>query len=93
MAIGIGLGVSIAYPFLALLPAGIFAFLFFTSKRPIVFITALAWLTYFLYEQGMKLQILCSGECNIRIDLLLIYPVLLILSAMAVFVYMKHLKS
>jgi hypothetical protein len=24
--------------------------------------------------------VLCSGECNIRVDLLLIYPILLVLS-------------
>jgi hypothetical protein len=29
----------------------------------------------------MKWRILCSGECNIRIDLLGIYPLLLLLSA------------
>ena len=37
----------------------------------------LAWLLYGLYEFGMKQRWLCSGECNIRIDLLLIYPLLL----------------
>jgi hypothetical protein len=33
---------------------------------------------YALYEFGMKRRCLCSGECNIRIDLLVLYPVLLI---------------
>lgn len=36
----------------------------------------LLWLIYCLYEYGMKARVLCSGECNIRVDLLLIYPVL-----------------
>ena len=36
------------------------------------------WLLYALYETGMQQRWLCSGECNIRIDLLVIYPVLLI---------------
>ena len=27
---------------------------------------------------GMKQRWLCTGECNIRIDLLIIYPVLLV---------------
>lgn len=38
----------------------------------------IAWLLYALYEVGMKQRWLCSGECNIRVDLLLIYPMLLI---------------
>jgi hypothetical protein len=35
-----------------------------------------AWVLYALYEFGMKQRWLCSGECNIRIDLLVIYPAL-----------------
>jgi len=31
----------------------------------------------------MYFRILCSGECNIRIDLLLIYPALLTLTVVA----------
>jgi hypothetical protein len=42
------------------------------------------WLLYSLYEFGMKQRWLCSGECNIRVDLLLIYPVLLITLLVAV---------
>jgi hypothetical protein len=42
------------------------------------------WLLYACYEYGMKMRWLCSGECNIRIDLLVIYPVLLLASATAV---------
>jgi hypothetical protein len=46
-------------------------------------VAAGAWLTYFLYEEGMRRRILCSGECNIRVDLLLIYPILLVISVVA----------
>jgi hypothetical protein len=35
------------------------------------------WLLYAAYETGMQRRWLCTGECDIRIDLLLIYPVLL----------------
>ncbi len=41
------------------------------------------WVLYALYETGMHQRWLCSGECNIRIDLLAIYPVLLIASLVA----------
>ena len=35
------------------------------------------WLLYSVYEFLMYKRILCTGECNIRIDLLLIYPLIL----------------
>jgi hypothetical protein len=37
----------------------------------------------------MKLRVLCSGECNIRVDLLLFYPLLLGLSVAALIAYRK----
>jgi hypothetical protein len=42
-----------------------------------------AWGAYAVYELLMNARILCSGECNIRVDLLLIYPLLLALSVPA----------
>ena len=78
------LGVLIGYPWLALVPAIIFAVLYWRSKLRLTAIASLAWLLYSIYEYGMYLRILCSGECNIRIDLLLIYPILLILSITAI---------
>jgi hypothetical protein len=36
------------------------------------------WLLYAAYETGMQQRWLCSGECNIRVDLLVIYPLLVI---------------
>jgi hypothetical protein len=41
------------------------------------------WLLYAAYETGMQRRWLCSGECNIRIDLLAIYPALLVASLAA----------
>ena len=40
-------------------------------------VLALLWLAYSGYEYLMYKRVLCSGECNIRVDLLLIYPPLL----------------
>jgi hypothetical protein len=80
MDIGLLLGLFIIWPWLALAPAIGFGILFFRRRRGIILFTALAWLAYFPYELGMKLRVLCSGECNIRVDLLLIYPLLLGLS-------------
>jgi hypothetical protein len=74
------LDILIGYPWLALIPAIIFIALYWRSKLRLTVIASLAWFLYSIYEYGMYLRILCSGECNIRVDLLLIYPVLLILS-------------
>jgi hypothetical protein len=41
-------------------------------------VVGIVWLLYALYETGMQQRWLCSGECNIRVDLLVIYPALLI---------------
>jgi hypothetical protein len=68
----------IEYPLLA---AGVGILLLWlgraTRRRTPVTIGVL-WLLYAAYETGMHERWLCSGECNIRIDLLAIYPALLI---------------
>lgn len=89
MDIGVILGVFIGWPFLALVPAAVFAALYFRCRRSIILVAALAWLAYFPYEQAMKLRVLCSGECNIRVDLLLLYPILALLSVLATVAYVK----
>jgi len=68
---------------LALLPAFVFGLLFWRTHRRSTLVAAIAWLAYALYEEAMRRRILCSGECNIRIDLLLLYPVLLVISLVA----------
>ena len=93
MDIGVILGMFIGWPFLALVPAVLFAAMYFRCRRPVVLIAALAWLAYFPYEQAMKLRILCSGECNIRVDLLLLYPLLALLSLWAIVTYRKRDRS
>jgi len=89
MDIGNLLGVFIGWPFLALVPAALLAALYFRRRQPMILVATLAWLAYFPYEQAMKLRILCSGECNIRVDLLLLYPLLALLSVLAVAAYAR----
>lgn len=56
----------------------------FTLSRTTVFsIAGGLWLLYGVYESLIYARILCSGECNIRVDLLLIYPILLIVTVAA----------
>ena len=80
---------SIVYPWLALIPGGLLAVLYRISRKKPVLAGAMAWFCYCPYEWGMRLRILCSGECNIRVDLLLIYPFLLLISAAALFVFFR----
>lgn len=47
-------------------------------------IVGILWLLYSFYELAMKYRLLCSGECNIRIDLLVLYPELLLVSIVGV---------
>jgi hypothetical protein len=44
---------------------------------------ALAWAGYLAYER-LYIPRNCTGECNIRVDLLLIYPYLALLTASAI---------
>ncbi len=87
------LGIFIGYPFLALLLSVIFVLLYTRCKRKAIFIAAIAWFAYFPYEYAMKLRILCSGECNIRVDLLLFYPILIIISIVGLVVFFKSKRS
>jgi hypothetical protein len=79
------LDVFIRWPLLATVPAAGLALLYLRSRRGVALAGALAWAAYGAYEYGMKIRLLCSGECNIRVDLLLVYPGLLLLSAVALF--------
>jgi hypothetical protein len=86
---GILLGIFIGWPALALVPAAVFGYFYMRRRSRVVLVTALLWLAYFPYELGMKLRILCSGECNIRVDLLLLYPVLAILTLASIVVILR----
>lgn len=74
-------------PFLAFIPSIFFGFFYFKTKQRFTLILTILWLLY-----GMKLRILCGGECNIRIDLLLIYPLLLIMSFIAIIKIVRWYK-
>lgn len=77
------LSVFVAAPWLALGPALLFGALYGWTRRRLTLVAAVAWLAYFLYEEAVRRRLLCSGECNIRVDLLLLYPGLLAVSMAA----------
>jgi formate hydrogenlyase subunit 3/multisubunit Na+/H+ antiporter MnhD subunit len=72
------MAIFIEYPVLAAAIGIVLLVLGRRTRRRVVLGTGIAWLLYGLYEFGMKQRWLCSGECNIRIDLLVIYPMLVI---------------
>ena len=83
----------IVWPLAALVPAGLLGAAFFVRRRPLMGVTAVLWLGYALYESLMKARVLCSGECNIRVDLLLISPLLWILTIVAVVQFFRRRRS
>jgi hypothetical protein len=72
------------YPLLATFPSLLLTGLYWWTKRRFILMVALCWAFYVPYEYGMKWRFLCSGECNIRVDLLLIYPALAVLSVISI---------
>ena len=87
------LAIFVAAPWLALVPAILFGLAFRRTRVPATRVAAYSWLAYLLYEESMRRRILCSGECNIRVDLLLIYPILLVISAVAVWAAVRRRRS
>jgi len=64
-------------PLLALVPSAVLFLLAARARHWLVAVAATAWLLYAGYEWLMLHRVLCSGECNIRIDLLLLHPALI----------------
>ena len=77
------MGVFAGYPWLTLIPIALFFFISLKARSRFVSIVALLWLIYGAYELLMKLRVLCSGDCDIRTDLLFIYPALMLISIAA----------
>lgn len=74
----------IDWPLAAFIPAAIFGALYFVNRRGGVMVAALCWAGYATLETLNKARVTCSGECNIRVDLLVIYPALWIVSLVGV---------
>ena len=78
------MAVFIEYPLLAAVIGGLLLGLGRWMRRRTAVGAGILWLLYAAYETGMRQRWLCSGECNIRVDLLLIYPLLLLALVAAV---------
>ena len=78
------MAVFIEYPLLAAVIGGLLLGLGRWMRRRTAAGAGILWLVYAAYETGMRQRWLCSGECNIRVDLLVIYPLLLLALVAAV---------
>jgi hypothetical protein len=61
----------------ALILAAVSGVVWKITKETPIGVVGLLWGGYAVYEYLMVLRVLCSGECNIRVDLLGILPILL----------------
>ena len=68
----------------ALAGALLLSLLWLRYRRPTIGGAALLWVLYAGYEYLVAIRVLCSGDCNIRVDLLLLFPMLLIAAVGAV---------
>ncbi|HET8836107.1 MAG TPA: hypothetical protein VFN08_15365 [Gemmatimonadales bacterium] len=87
------MAIFMEYPVLAAVIGLVLVGLGRRSDRRVAVAAGVVWLLYALYEFGMKQRWLCSGECNIRIDLLAIYPALLIALVAAAVSLLRSLGS
>ena len=67
--------------------AGVMAVILLVAgwQRPrlAVFMAAGLWLLYAVYERLVATGVLCDADCNIRVDLVLFFPILLIATVCA----------
>jgi hypothetical protein len=80
-------------PLLALAPALALVALHRATGSRACLAGAAGWLLYSLYEESVRRRIICAGECNIRVDLLLLYPLLIALSLAALFGAAARLRT
>lgn len=76
--------IFVEQPWLALIPAAVFYLLYYSFRLKLVLTAALIWTVYSIYELGIWNGLLCDQDCNIRVDLLVIYPLLAAFSGLAI---------
>jgi hypothetical protein len=82
------------YPMLIFVPIIFFAALALWSRSRTAWVTAAAWNLYLIYELGMKASEFCSyDECMKRTPLYVVYPLLALLSMVALVQGYVHLRD
>lgn len=70
-------------PWIALIPAVVFLFAWYMRDDIVAAIAAFSWSAYAVIETLIKHKVTCAGDCSIRVDLLMIYPALILISVAA----------
>ena len=71
----------IIFPFGATIVGTLYIRMFLKLRTKLSMLTGILWILYSIYEYLMYIRVLCTGEYNIRVDLLLIYRRIRIISA------------
>ena len=81
-------------PMLIAIPTLAFAVLALWSRSSTAWLASLAWNLYLIYELGMKAEELCTGAaCMKRTPLYVVYPLLAILSLVALVQVYVHVRD
>ena len=84
------LTIFIAHPLLAAVPAVVFTTAHLIRPRRPALVAGLAWGAYAVWELVVKRRHVCDAACNIRVDLLLIYPALAVASIAAIVALIRN---
>lgn len=74
-----------AFVFVAAAAALYFAYVATQRPRLGVFVAAGVWLLYAVYEYFVASGVLCDANCNIRVDLILIWPLVWIATLVGIY--------
>ena len=81
------LGILIMFPLGAAIIGCFYLRMYYKLRVVSAMVAGFFWLIYSIYEFLIYARIFCSGECNIRVDLLIIYPSLLVVSLLSTGLY------
>jgi uncharacterized membrane protein YoaK (UPF0700 family) len=82
------------HPALIAAPIIVFASLALWSRSRTAWVAAGAWVLYLVYELGMSAGVLCSGlGCIKRTPLYVVYPLLALLSLVALVQVYVHIRD
>ena len=78
------MGVFVEHPLLAAVIGILFVTLGRVLHRSLATAAGVMWIIYSLWEFAIKQRWVCRGDCDIRADLIFIYPLLILGSVAAV---------
>jgi hypothetical protein len=87
------LSMLIVFPLGATIVGAFYLRMYLKVKASPSLVTGSLWVIYSIYEFLIYERILCTGECNIRVDFLIIYPMLLVFSLIASGLYFYKKKK